>query len=72
MAIYLIRHGETVGNAARIVQRPDSPLSPRGLEQAERLARRLASAGIGRIVSSDRVRALATAERLQRVTGAPL
>lgn len=72
MAIYLIRHGETVGNAARIVQRPDSPLSPRGLEQAERLARRLASAGIGRIVSSDLVRALATAERLQRLTGAPL
>lgn len=72
MAIYLIRHGETVGNAARIVQRPDSPLSPRGLEQAERLARRLARAGIGRIVSSDLARALATAERLQRVTGAPL
>lgn len=72
MAIYLIRHGETVGNAARIVQRPDSPLSPRGLEQAERLARRLAGAGIGRIVSSDLARAVATAERLQRMTGAPL
>ena len=28
--LLLIRHGETVGNAARIVQRPDSPLSPRG------------------------------------------
>lgn len=72
MSIFLIRHGETVGNAARIVQRPDSPLSPRGMAQAERLARRLAPEGIARIVSSDLARARATAETLQRLTGAPL
>ena len=70
--IFLIRHGETVGNAGRIVQRPDSPLSPRGVAQAERLARRLAAEGIARIVSSDLARAVATAQRLQRATGAPL
>jgi len=70
--IFLIRHGETVGNASRIVQRPDSPLSPRGVAQAERLARRLASEGIARIVSSDFARAMTTAEHLQRATGAPL
>lgn len=70
--IFLIRHGETIGNASRIVQRPDSPLSPRGLAQAERLARRLATAGITRIVSSDLARALTTARSLQRLTGAPL
>src|SRR5262245_16643661 len=72
MAIYLIRHGETVGNAARIVQRPDSPLSPRGIAQAERLARSLAAEGISRIVSSDLMRATMTAAPLQRATGAPL
>lgn len=72
MAIYLIRHGETVGNAARIVQRPDSPLSPRGIAQAERLAQWLASEGIRRIVSSDLARATMTAAPLQRATGAPL
>lgn len=72
MAIYLIRHGETLGNAARIVQRPDNPLSPRGVAQAERLAQRLAREGIARIVASDLARAAATAERLQRTTGAPL
>ncbi|HEX9820172.1 MAG TPA: histidine phosphatase family protein [Methylomirabilota bacterium] len=72
MSIFLIRHGETVGNAARIVQRPDSPLSPRGVAQAERLARRLAPAGIARIVSSDLARAMMTAEPLQRLTGADL
>jgi probable phosphoglycerate mutase len=70
--LYLIRHGETAGNAARIVQRPDIPLSPRGLAQAERVARRLADAGIARILASDLARARATAEALQRTTGAPL
>jgi probable phosphoglycerate mutase len=70
--IFLIRHGETVGNASRIVQRPDSPLSPRGVAQAERLARRLAGQGVARIVSSDLARALTTAESLRRATGAPL
>ena len=70
--IFLIRHGETVGNASRIVQLPDSPLSPRGLAQAERLARRLAAEGVARIVSSDFARAVTTAQALQHATGAPL
>ena len=70
--IFLIRHGETVGNAARIVQLPGSPLSPRGVTQAERLGRRLASEGIARILSSDLPRAVTTAEHLQRATGAVL
>jgi probable phosphoglycerate mutase len=70
--LFLIRHGETVGNASRVVQRPDSPLSSRGVAQAERLARRLAAEGIGGIVSSDFVRAVATAQPLHRTTGAPL
>jgi probable phosphoglycerate mutase len=70
--IFLIRHGETIGNASRIVQVPDSPLSPRGVLQAERLARRLAQEGIARIVSSDLARAATTAHTLQRLTGAPL
>lgn len=70
--IFLIRHGETVGNATRVVQLPDSPLSPRGVAQAERLARRLAREGVARILSSDFARAATTAEHLRRATGAPL
>jgi probable phosphoglycerate mutase len=69
MSIFLIRHGETAGNAARILQYPDIPLSPRGLAQAERLARRLAREGIARILSSDMTRAAMTAEHLSRATG---
>jgi probable phosphoglycerate mutase len=72
MSIFLIRHGETVGNASRVVQHPDNPLSPRGEAQAERLARRLAGAGIARIVSSDFARAASTARALERVLGVPL
>jgi probable phosphoglycerate mutase len=72
MSIFLIRHGETLGNASRTVQLPDNPLSSRGVAQAERLARRLAPEGITRIVSSDYARAAATAEHLRRATGAPV
>jgi broad specificity phosphatase PhoE len=71
-AILLVRHGETESNAARILQWPDTPLSARGIGQAERLARRLARLPIGRIVSSDYARARMTGECVARATGAPL
>lgn len=72
MAIFLIRHGETASNAARIVQTPDTPLSPRGVAQAERLARRLAPLGVAAILASDLTRAHQTAGHIQAATGAPL
>jgi probable phosphoglycerate mutase len=71
-SIYLIRHGETPENAARVVQTPDAALSPRGLDQAERLAQRLAGHAIARILASDLARAAMTAERLHSVSGAPV
>ena len=72
MAIYLLRHAETDGNATRVVQLPGVPLSERGRQQAARLAARLAGAGITRIVSSDLARAIETAEALHATTGAPV
>ena len=69
MSIYLIRHGETASNRDRVVQHPETPLSGRGRAQAERLALRLADAGIGRIVSSDLARAAMTAASLARSIG---
>jgi probable phosphoglycerate mutase len=69
MAIFLIRHGETLGNATRTVQHADIGLSPRGLEQAERLATRLEREGITAILASDYARAAQTAAQLGRVTG---
>jgi 2,3-bisphosphoglycerate-dependent phosphoglycerate mutase len=64
MAIWLVRHGETAGNAARILQRPDVPLNERGMRQAEQLARRLLAGGFVHILCSDLLRA--------RMTAAPL
>lgn len=72
MTIILVRHGETAGNKDRVIQVPETPLSERGLAQAERLAARLAEHRIGRIVSSDLARARMTAEAVARVSGAPL
>ena len=72
MSIFLIRHGETLGNASRTVQLPDNPLSPRGMAQAERLARRLEREGIASVLSSDLARAVATADYLRRATRAPV
>ena len=69
MAIHLIRHGETAFNAGRVVQHPDTPLSENGLDQAARLAERLADAGITRILASDYARAAMTAAALEQSTG---
>lgn len=72
MAIYLARHGETADNAARIVQMPDAALSPDGRAQAAHLARRIATARVVRVVSSDYARAQETAAPIVAATGAPL
>jgi broad specificity phosphatase PhoE len=64
MTILLVRHGETDGNAARILQRPDMPLNERGMRQAEQLALRLVALGFVHILCSDLLRA--------RMTAAPL
>src|ERR1700752_1299889 len=72
MGIFVIRHGETDWNAARIVQLPETRLSARGLAQAERVAERLARVGVARIVTSDLARAAMTAEAGRARTNAPI
>jgi broad specificity phosphatase PhoE len=64
MTILMVRHGETAGNASRVLQLPDVPLNERGIGQAEQLARRLLDHGFAHIVCSDLLRA--------RMTAAPL
>ena len=66
MTILLVRHGETAGNAARILQRADVPLNECGIRQAEQLARRLCNHGFAHIVCSDLLRARMTAAPLAR------
>jgi broad specificity phosphatase PhoE len=69
MTILLVRHGETAGNASRIVQRADVPLNERGIRQAEQLARRLFNHGFVHIVCSDLLRARMTAAPLAARSG---
>jgi probable phosphoglycerate mutase len=72
MAILLVRHGETAGNAARVLQRPEVPLNERGLRQAALLADRLFAHGFAHVLCSDLVRARMTAEPLRARGGAVL
>ena len=68
--IYLIRHGETDHNAeGRAMGQMDVPLNARGLEQARQTAEFLRRHPIERIVSSDLVRAMATAQPLAETLG---
>jgi len=69
VTLFLIRHGETALGAARVIQRADTPLSPRGIDQAEQLAPRVAALGVSRILCSDLRRAEMTAEPIARESG---
>jgi len=69
MTIVIARHGETDGNAARILQRPDAPLNGRGMRQAEQLAQRLFDHGFVHILCSDLLRARMTAAPLAACSG---
>jgi 2,3-bisphosphoglycerate-dependent phosphoglycerate mutase len=69
MTILIVRHGETDGNAQRILQRPDVPLNERGIGQAELLARRLSGHGFVHIVCSDLLRARMTAAPIATLSG---
>lgn len=62
MTIYLLRHGETALNVARVLQPADTPLSSRGAAQARALARRMRSTGLVGVVSSHLPRAMQTAQ----------
>jgi 2,3-bisphosphoglycerate-dependent phosphoglycerate mutase len=69
MTILVVRHGETDGNAARILQRPDVPLNEHGMRQAKHLARRLSAHGFVHILCSDLLRASMTAAPLADCSG---
>ena len=67
---YLVRHGESEGNAARIFTgQTDSPLTARGREQAQAVADELAKVNFDRIVSSDLSRTRDTAEVIAKLRG---
>lgn len=70
--IYLVRHGESEGNAKRFMQFADTPLTDHGHSQAELVAKRCAHLGFERLICSTQQRAQQTAAAIQRVTPQPL
>jgi ribonuclease H / adenosylcobalamin/alpha-ribazole phosphatase len=67
----LLRHGQTpMSVQQRYAGRSDVPLTDVGVQQAAAAAKRLASAGIGVIVTSPLLRAVQTAQEVAAVTGA--
>lgn len=65
--IYLTRHGSTRFNEDDLLQgRMDNPLSPKGIEEAEKLAERLRRTRIGAIYHSTLIRTRQTADIINR------
>ncbi|MGQ9650898.1 MAG: histidine phosphatase family protein [Phycisphaerae bacterium] len=68
--LIIVRHGETEWNVdGRMQGHADSNLTPRGLRQAEAVARRLVQENIEAIYTSDLGRAIRTAQLLGRAKG---
>jgi probable phosphoglycerate mutase len=71
--LILIRHGETEWNSlGRLQGHQDSPLSAKGLRQADALGARLAAVSFHALYCSDLGRALETARRIAARTGHPV
>jgi UPF0755 protein len=69
MHVYLVRHGETFLAAQGVHQSPNTPLSPRGKEQAESAAEYLRSVNPDLILTSGYTRAVETARVIGLSTG---
>lgn len=71
--LYVARHGQTTWNAGHIIQGSlDSPLSDRGIRQAELLGKRLSDVNFDCIFSSSSERAYRTAEIIRGERKCPI
>ena len=71
--LYIVRHGESMGNLARRLQgQTDFPLSPLGEEQAALVARRLAGEPLTAVYASPLERACRTAQIIAAPHGLPV
>ncbi|RWR00884.1 phosphoglycerate mutase [[Pantoea] beijingensis] len=70
LQVYLVRHGETVWNAARRIQgQSDSALTEKGEQQARQVGERVKSLGITHVITSDLGRTRRTAEIIADACG---
>lgn len=66
ITIFLVRHGESIYGEERLCGWSNVPLSDRGREQTVSLAERLKDIKFSRIISSDMIRTIETAEIINR------
>lgn len=70
LQVYLVRHGETLWNAARRIQgQSDSALTEKGEKQAHQVGERVKSFGITHVIASDLGRTKRTAEIIADACG---
>jgi broad specificity phosphatase PhoE len=70
--IYLARHGQDQDNAAGLLNgRRNTPLTPKGLQQAEELAKKVAGLQIDYIYTSPLIRAVQTGHACWKELGLP-
>jgi broad specificity phosphatase PhoE len=67
--VYFVRHAQSEHNIAPVFQSPDSPLSPEGMRQAERIADRVSRLAFEVLIASPFRRARETAEAIARIAG---
>ncbi len=67
--VYFVRHGSTPPLEVEAYQEHETPLSPRGLKQAETVAKRFVGIDLDIIISSEMARARETADIIAAVKG---
>lgn len=71
MELFIIRHGQSVGNTVKH-DMPDCELTELGRSQAETVTRCMEGANLTHIISSPLIRAITTAQPLAQATGLPI
>lgn len=69
--VFLVRHGESEGNAGTHYQNAETPLTQKGVEQAGFMAQRAMKLGLDTILASTMTRAQQTARIIAEAVGVP-
>lgn len=69
--VFLVRHGESEGNAGTHYQNAETPLTQKGVEQAGFMAQRAMKLGLDTILASTMIRAQQTARIIAEAVGIP-
>ncbi len=72
MNVYLVRHGESLGNISQVHQAQNCELSQEGQRQADKLAARFSDLAVDLLISSPITRAAQTAEKIAKVVNLPI